>query len=189
MPYKLGVMLLSYFWGKTVRKLEIRDAEMMRIAIRQEIGRSDESRYDHRLHGVLLVASGRSCAAVADLFGEDVRTVQRWAHRFESGGFESLREGERAGRPRRLDARQWLRLERELRRNPHEFGHEQNFWDGKLLSEHLRKHYQVSLGIRQCQRIFHRMGFRLRKPRPQGVQADPVRVAAVKKTAPPRPTR
>ena len=39
-----------------MRKLEISDTEVMSIAIRQEIARNDESRYDHRLHGVLPVA-------------------------------------------------------------------------------------------------------------------------------------
>ena len=34
-----------------MRKLEITDADVMRLAIQQEIARSDESRYDHRLHG------------------------------------------------------------------------------------------------------------------------------------------
>jgi transposase len=38
--------------------------------------------------------------------------------------------------------------------------------------------------VRQCQRIFTQMGFRLRKPRPQVAQSDPVKVAVVKKTAP-----
>lgn len=169
-----------------MRKLEISDAEVMQVAIRQEIARSEESRYDHRLHGLLLVANGQSCCAVADLFDEDARTVQRWVQRFEQGGFESLREGERSGRPRSLDARQWQRLGRDLRRSPREFGHEHNLWDGKLLGLHLKRHYGLRLGVRQCQRIFRQMGFRLRKPRPQVAQADPVRVAAVKKTAPPR---
>ena len=41
-----------------MRKLEIADAEAMRIAIQQEIARCDESRYDHRLHGLLLLSSG-----------------------------------------------------------------------------------------------------------------------------------
>ncbi|MBI3068567.1 MAG: winged helix-turn-helix domain-containing protein [Betaproteobacteria bacterium] len=172
-----------------MRKLRIRDAEVMRIAIRQEISRSEGSRYDHRLHGVPLVANGQSRGAVAELFGENARTVQRWASRFESGGFEALREGERAGRPRSLDSRQWRALERDLRRNPRQFGHEQNLWDGKLLSAHLKSRYRISLGVRQCQRIFGRMGFRLRKPRPQVAQADPVRVTAVKKTAAPSPAR
>lgn len=169
-----------------MRKLEISDAEVMQIAIRQEIGRSEESRYDHRLHGLLLVANGQSCCAVAELFDEDARTVQRWVQRFEQAGFDGLREGERPGRPRSLDARQWQRLERDLRRSPRECGHECNLWDGKLLAEHLKRRYGVRLGARQCQRIFRHMGFRLRKPRPQVAQADPVKVAGVKKTAPSR---
>ena len=89
-----------------MRKLQIEDTEIMRIAIQQEIGRSEESRYDHRLHGLLLVTAGQSCREVADLFGEDGTTVQRWVRRFEDGGLDALREGERSGRPRTLDAKQ-----------------------------------------------------------------------------------
>lgn len=167
-----------------MRKLEIADPEIMRIAIQQEIVRSDESRYDHRLHGLLLVAGGQSCQQVADTFGENPRTVQRWVKRFEEYGLDGLREGERPGRPATLDAKQWAALGRDMRRPPKEFGHAAHLWDGKLLAEHLRRHYGVKLGVRQCQRIFGQMGFRLRKPRPQVAQSDPVRVAAFKKTAP-----
>src|SRR5271157_5082923 len=120
-----------------MKKLQIRDAAVMRIAIQQEIARSEEARYDHRLHGVLLVAGGASCSEVGRTFGEDPCTIQRWVKRFEQRGFSGLREGERSGRPRLLDARQWERLETELRRNPRDFGHAQNLWDGKLLSTHL----------------------------------------------------
>jgi transposase len=166
-----------------MRKLEIADPEIMRIAIQQEIVRSDESRYDHRLHGLLLVAGGQSCQQVAETFGENPRTVQRWVKRFEDYGLDGLREGERPGRPATLDAKQWAALGRDMRRTPAEFGHAAQLWDGKLLSEHLRRHYGVKLGVRQCQRIFGQMGFRLRKPRPQVAQSDPERVAAFKKTA------
>ena len=166
-----------------MRKLEIADPEIMRIAIQQEIVRSDESRYDHRLHGLLLVAGGQSCQQVAETFGENPRTVQRWVKRFEEHGLDGLREGERPGRPATLDAKQWAALGRDMRRTPAEFGHAAHLWDGKLLSEHLRQRYGVKLGVRQCQRIFGQMGFRLRKPRPQVAQSDPERVAAFKKTA------
>lgn len=171
-----------------MRKLEIANREVMRIAIQQEIARSDESRYDHRLHGLLLITGGQSCQQVAELFDEDRRTIQRWIKRFESHGLDGLREGERPGRPASLDARQWAALGRDLRRSPQAFGHTGHLWDGKLLAEHLRQRYGVSLGVRQCQRIFGQMGFRLRKPRPQVAQSDPVKVAAVKKTASPGET-
>ena len=166
-----------------MRRLEIEDSEVMRIAIQQEIARSDESRYDHRLHGLLLLTGGRSCQEIADLFGEDRRTVQRWVGRFETHGLDGMREGERPGRPAMLDAKQWTTLGRDLRREPAHFGHPGHLWDGNLLSAHLRQRYDVTLGVRQCQRIFGQMGFRLRKPRPQVAQSDPVKVAAVKKTA------
>jgi transposase len=168
-----------------MRKLQIEDAEVMRIAIQQEIGRCEESRYDHRLHGLLLVTAGQSCRQVAELFGESGTTVQRWVSRFEQGGLDALREGERTGRPRTLQAKDWRRLQDDLRKTPRDFGLAATLWDGPVLSEHLRRRYSVDLGVRQCQRLFRQMGFRLRKPRPQVAQSDPLKVATVKKTAPP----
>ena len=48
-----------------MRKLQVEDAEVrMLIAIQQEIARSEESRYDHRLHGLLLVTTGQSCGSL-----------------------------------------------------------------------------------------------------------------------------
>lgn len=166
-----------------MRKLEIADADVMRIAIQQEIGRSEEARYDHRLHGLLLVCNGHSCTQVAQMFGEERRTVQRWVKRFDTHGFEGLREGERAGRPSRMDAKQWDKVGRDLRSSPREFGFAQTMWDGAVVREHLRRHYKVKLGVRQCQRLFGQMGFRWRKPRPIVGQADPAAQRAFKKTA------
>ena len=167
-----------------MRKLQVEDTDVMRLAIQQEIGRSEESRYDHRLHGLLLVAAGQSCRQVAELFGEDDTTVQRWIHRFEQGGLDALREGERAGRPRTLDAPQWRMLQADLRKTPRDFGLGTTLWDGPALCEHLKRRYGVELGVRQCQRLFRQAGFRLRKLRSQVAESDPPKVATVKKIAP-----
>lgn len=136
----------------------------VRIAISQEISRSAESRYHHRLHGLLLVISGLSCQQVADLFGEDRRTVQRWVKRFDADGLDGLRDGERIGRPASLTDKQWEKLRRDLLRRPKLAGDARPFriWDGKLLAEHLRHKYGVSLGVRQCQRVLRA----LRHPEP-----------------------
>lgn len=171
-----------------MRKLEIADAAVMRLAIQQELARSDESRYDHRVHGLLLSTSGHSCQQVATVFGTDRRTVQRWVTRFETHGLTGLRDGARSGRPTTLNTKQWAALGRDLRHEPQTFGHASHLWDGKLLAAHLRLRYGVALGERQCQRIFGHMGVRLRKPSPQVAQSDPVKVAAFKKTASPGTT-
>ena len=166
-----------------MRKLGISDAEVMQIAIRQEIERSEESRYDHRLHGVLLVASDHTCTEVARLFGEDRRTIQRWVSRFEASGFSGLIEGKHTGRPTKLDEKQWESIAAALRKSPRDFGYEQNLWDGKMLREHLRRQYKVRLGVRQCQRLFRKFGFRMRKPKPLIAQSNPLHVEAFKKTS------
>lgn len=168
-----------------MRKLEISDADVMGIAIRQEIERNEEARYDHRLHGLLLVAKGMSARQAALWLDESERTVQRWVNRFEEIGFAGLHEGERPGRPSRISAEQWQGLEEDLRRSPRELGFEQTLWDGVVLAEHLRRRYRVELGVRQCQRLFRQMGFRLRKPRPVIAKADPAAQPAFKKTATP----
>jgi transposase len=174
-----------------MRRLTISDPEMMRLAIQQEIARSEEARYDHRLHGVLLVSQGLSCYQVADWLGQHPRTVERWVQRFETQGFAGLQEGERPGRPPRLTARQVAAVDRALRKSPRSFGYPQKLWDGQLLAHHMGETYGVGVGVRQCQRLFHQLGFRQRKPRPVIAFADPAAQAAFKKTPPagPRPRR
>ena len=70
----------------------IDDAENVIMGLQDEIRRSEESRYDRRLHGVLLVAYGMNCCQVADLLGDAPRTVAYWVERFEEKGFGALRE-------------------------------------------------------------------------------------------------
>ena len=164
-----------------MRRLQIEDAQMMRTAIQQEIGRSEESRYDHRLHGLLLVMAGQSCREVAELFGESGTTVQRWVNRFERGGLDALREGERAGRPRTLDAKSRQRLQGDLRKTPRDLGLSAAVWDGPVLSEHLRRNYGGELGVRQCQRLFRQLRLTLRKPRAQAAQSDPPRAGTARR--------
>lgn len=165
-----------------MRKLKIKDAEIMQMAIQQEIIRSDESRYDHRLHGVLLVCAGQSCYEVAEIFKHSPRTVQYWVRRFEQSGFAGLKDMDRAGRPCAITDKIRNILEKDLRRSPREWGYHQNLWDGKLLSHHLATKKDIDLGVRQCQRLFHQMGFRQRKPRPVIANANPVAQEQYKKT-------
>ena len=43
-----------------MKRLVLEDKEEMIIALQNEINRTPDSRYDHRLHGVLMVANGMS---------------------------------------------------------------------------------------------------------------------------------
>jgi transposase len=165
-----------------MRKLTVNTNKDMRIALKQEIVRSEDSRYDHRLHGVLLVSQGHSCYDVAEWFGHSARSIQQWVKSFNEHGFAGLQDSPRSGRPSQLTAKIRRELGKQLRQSPRQMGYSQNLWDGKLLSHHLQKRYQIDVGVRQCQRIFHEFGFRYRKPRPVIAQSDPSLEKAYKKT-------
>jgi transposase len=172
-----------------MKPLTISDQENMIMALQDEIRRNDASRYDHRLHGVLLVAQGMTCPRVAELLGDSPRSVVNWVQRFESQGLAGLTEGERSGRPSRLNQEQLTQVEVVLRSSPTQFGLATQMWDGPTLSAYLDRHLGVKLKARQCQRLFRQLGFRLRKPRPQVAQADPQLQAAHKKTPRARPKK
>jgi transposase len=168
-----------------MRARTISDRDNMIMALQDEIRRNDTSRYDHRLHGILLVAQGMTAPRVAELLGDSPRAVVNWVQRFESRGLTGLAEGERPGRPRRLSEQQLARVEAALRKSPTDFGLSTRMWDGPTLSEFMHRELKVTLKVRQCQRLFRQLGFRLRKPRPQVAQADPLLQTAHKKTPSP----
>ena len=165
-----------------MRPLQIADAETIVLGLQDEIRRSEESRYDHRLHGVLLVAQGMTCPQVSRLLGDAPRSVEYWVRRFEERGLVGLAEGQRAGRPRRLSEAQLQEVDRVLRQTPRDVGLTGTRWDEKTLSAWIEQRFRVRLRVRQCQRLFRQRGFRLRKPRPLMAHADAERQKTHKKT-------
>lgn len=155
-----------------MKKIQISDAETVILILQDEIRRSYEARYDHRLHAILMVAQGLSCTNVAGLLGDSPRTVAYWVNRFENEGLAGLADAERPGRPRRLNEQQLSQIQDALRSRPKEYDLNANMWDGKLLSHFIKKQFGIELGVRQCQRLFRQFGFRLRKPRPLIAKAD-----------------
>lgn len=156
-----------------MKKATISDAETVILILQDEIRRSYEARYDHRLHAVLMVAQGQSCNKVSQLLNDSPRAIAYWVKRFEDEGLSGLADADRPGRPPKLNELQLKAIEEALRSHPSRYGLEGNLWDGKMLSHFIAQQFGVGLGVRQCQRLFRRLGFRLRKPRPLIAKADP----------------
>lgn len=145
-----------------MKKRSIRDPAIV-LGLQDEIRRTDESRYNHRLHALLLVAQGMSYREVAKLLGDSPRSVQYWVFHFEQQGLQGIVEGERSGRPMRLTELQKEEINKLLRGTPEEAGMEGGKWNGKLLSAYIKHTYNITIGVRQCQRLFHSFGYRMRK--------------------------
>ncbi|MBW2149488.1 MAG: transposase [Deltaproteobacteria bacterium] len=168
-----------------MRRITVTDPERAKEIIQAEIRKTDESRLQHRLHCVLLICFGKTCAEVSALFGDSLRVVQYWVRRFNQAGVQGLRDAARPGRTPRLSKEDKEILAQDLRGSPREFGYSQNLWDGKLLGHHIKEKFGVELKVRQCQNLFHQLGFRRRKPRPLIAKADQGAQRAYKKTPEP----
>jgi transposase len=164
-----------------MRRIEFRNSSEAKEILRREIRRNDDARYDHRLHAVLLAVAGLSPYEIAELLGDAPRSVYNWIASFQQEGLIGLREGERPGRPRRLTEKHIQVLAKDLVRSPADFGYGQPIWDGAILRCHVAKKFGVSLGVRQCQRVFHTLGMRLLRPRTFPKGADPEKQADFKK--------
>ena len=64
-----------------MRRASISDADSVILILQDEIRRSYEARYDHRLHAILLVAQGMSCRQVSNLLGDSPRAIAYWVQR------------------------------------------------------------------------------------------------------------
>jgi len=164
------------------KRLTIAEAPTIIMALHDEIRRNEDARYDHRLHAVLLVAHGMSCYEVGALLGDSTRTVQNWVNKFEKKGITALMDKTRPGRPPRLSDEQYDTIEAALRSSPESYGLQGYLWDGKALSEFVRREFDVILSVRQCQRMFRHLGFRYRKPRPMIAGTEQIVKDEFKKT-------
>jgi len=118
---------------------------------------------------------------VVALFGINPTTFQSWVHRFNESGFGGLNDKSGRGRCSQLSDTDRCQLKKDIEGPPSRFGYEQSRWDGKLLSHHLKMHYEVQLKVRQCQYLFKHLRFSLQRPRKIPAGADPKKKEAFEK--------
>jgi len=123
----------------------------------------DDTRYYFRVFSVNFVLNGMSAANVAEIAGVSRSTVSDWVKAADEQGFEALRTVKQGGRPSKLSVQQKAEIDDVLQREPSEFGYK--VWDGPTLSAYIKETYDINLGVRQCQRLFHELGYS--KIRPQ----------------------
>jgi len=167
-----------------MRRLEIKDKERIKAEIQKYFEKNTESRFIHKLHGIILFIDheDESCDSIGKLFGNSSRTVSNWINKLnESGDLESLRDVKRSGRPPRLNPSQEAELKLILQQPPENSGMTSNIWDGKTLSAYIEIRYGIILQVRACQRLFHKLGFSLKRARPVVSKGDEKKKAESKK--------
>ena len=138
-----------------MQPMKIENPDQVVRNLQNEIRRSEESRYDHRLHAILLIARGLSAREAANWLGDAARTVELWVHRFQEEGLKGLHEVHRPGRTSRLSPEQTAQVQMVLRSTPTEAGLAADDWDANTLSIYLSS-LGVHLKPRQCRNLLRR---------------------------------
>jgi len=169
-----------------MKRLIIVDKTGLKSKIQSYFEGNEEAKFIHRLHGVLLFAEkeDESCDSIGALFGNSPRTVSNWIKRINAtGDIESLRSKKQPGRPSRLSEDQKQELKQVIQESPERHGITSNIWDGKSLSAYIESRYSIVMKTRTCQRLFHQLGFKLKRARPVAARANEEKKAESKKTS------
>jgi transposase len=167
-----------------MQRLKIENPNTIKKQIYSYLNSSKEAKFIHRLHGLLLMIDNESnnCENIAGLFNNSSRTVSNWVHKInENNNIDILKDKKKPGRKTRLNTEQLNFIKESLIKHPGKFGLNANIWSGKVLSHFIKDQFGIELKVRQCQRLFHKLEFSLKRARPMPVKGDEKKKEAFKK--------
>jgi transposase len=122
-----------------------------------------EARIGIKIAALLLVLEGQPPGRVNAMLGLSRMTLERWINGVNREGIQALLPAPKPGRPTQLTSAVRQRLERDLEKPPREFGLQRASWDGPTLVVYLKKHFGVTLKVRQAQYWLHRLDYSLKR--------------------------
>ncbi len=125
---------------------------------------TDESRFHFKVFAVNMVLSGCPVSQISSLAGVSKVAVTSWVKTADEKGFDALRPKQRSGRPPKLSTEQCATIDSAIQSDPKNFGFK--VWDGPSLSSYISNTFGIQLSVRQCQRLFHDLGYSCIRPQP-----------------------
>ena len=158
-----GILLTGGAMHMNNRKYNT-DPELLLQQGKSIMSSSDESRYHFKVFAVNMVLSGCSAAKIGAMAGVSKVAVTGWVKIADEQGFEALRPKKHKGATPKLSDEQFKIIDTILQSDPKDFGYKN--WDGPSLAAYIKNEYNVDLSVRQCQRIFHKLGYSHIRPQP-----------------------
>lgn len=139
------------------------DPDQLLAEGREILGSISDDKYRHKVEMVNLVLSGLTPSYLSTYCGSSKSMITLWVKIADEQGFEALKPKKPTGRPAKLTEEQKTEIRTVLEEDdPEKYG--QNVWDGPSLSAYIEDTYAIKLSVRQCQRLFHTLGFSLVRP-------------------------
>lgn len=147
-----------------MKSLEITNKSVTREALLKMAEKIPGAWIGLRIAAIILILEGWKSTQVAELFDVSRWSAVKWIQKMNEHGVQGINEGQRPGRPSRMDEDIEKDLEKALTRDPREFGLKRNRWDGMVVVEYVERIHGVKIKIRQAQRWIRRLGFSLKVP-------------------------
>lgn len=127
------------------------------------VNQSDDTKYIFRVAMVNFMLQRTTMKAeLSSLSGIPQRTLSEWVRKVDEEGFEALRAKKQPGKAPKLNDAQMAEIKDAISKPATESGY--YVWDGITLSDYIKETYNVELSVRQCQRIFNKLGFSRIRP-------------------------
>jgi putative transposase len=132
-----------------------------------------EKRERLRLEAAERFARGEKTEVVAKELRVTSRSVRRWRHAWQQGGVQALRSRGPVS-VERLSARQWARLEQELKRGPLAHGWDDEFqgWTLKRVKLLIGRMFHVGYTIQGVWKLLRRHGWSAQVPLRRAIERD-----------------
>lgn len=142
---------------------------------------TDEARFHFKVFAVNMVLSGCPVSQISAMAGVSKVAITGWVKTVDEQGFDALRSRQRSGRPPKLSADQCAAIDSAIQSDPKDFGFK--VWDGPSLSSYINSTFGIQISVRQCQRLFHDLGYSRIRPQlyPSKGYEDSVEREAFKK--------
>ena len=167
-----------------MKKLTINEPKKIERQINKLISSDPDGKFIYRLCSLKMFINdpASTTESLGKIMQTSPRTIANWINWINSeGSIDILRDQDKPGRNASLDEVEMAHLNDQIQKHPNESGLDSNLWDGKLLSHYIKKKFGKELKVRQCQRIFNKLGFRLKRGRTMVAKGDAKAKKAFKK--------
>ena len=167
-----------------MKKLTINEPRKIERQINKLINSDPEGKFIYRLCSLKMFINdpASTTESLGKIMQTSPRTIANWIKWINlEDSIDILRDQDKPGRNASLDEVEMSHLKDQIQKHPNECGLDANLWDGKLLSHYIMKKFGKELKVRQCQRIFNKLGFRLKRGRTMVAKGDAKAKKAFKK--------
>lgn len=143
------------------------------IELSKEALRDGFYRVAIRLHAVALNMEGKHAPEIAHVLKVHRSKVSIWLKNYEQEGTDGLLEGHRSGKPARISKEQFQDLSDIIDSGPIAYGFTTGVWTSPMVARVIEDEFNVSYSFTHVQRILHKLGFSVQRPKKIFAQADP----------------